>query len=353
MAAIQLERVTKRFGELVAVDDISLDINDGEFMVLVGPSGCGKSTALRMVAGLEEPDEGVICLDGEVVNDIEAKHRDLAMVFQSYALYPHMTVRRNIGFPLKPLGIDRLERDRRAADAAAGLGLDDVLDRKPAQLSGGQRQRVALARAIVRQPRAFLMDEPLSNLDAKLRAETRRDLVDLHGRLETTFLYVTHDQVEAMTMADRVAILDEGRLQQVGTPDELYREPANLFVAGFIGSPPMNVWPARVSAGQELDVADATLNVAYDASLPAGEVVHVAVRPEALTFAATGIPATIVTVESLGHERLVSCALADGSKAVVRTGSRLHAPAPGEPVHLAVQPDEVLVFDAGTGARVR
>ncbi len=353
MAGIELERVTKRFGDVVAVDDVSLDIGDGEFMVLVGPSGCGKSTALRLVAGLEEPDEGVIRLDGEVVNDVEAKHRDLAMVFQSYALYPHMTVRRNIAFPLKPLGVDRSERDRRAAAAAAVLALEDVLDRKPAQLSGGQRQRVALARAIVREPRAFLMDEPLSNLDAKLRTETRADLVALHERLATTFVYVTHDQVQAMTMADRVAILDAGRLQQVGTPDEVYERPANLFVAGFIGSPPMNVMSATATDDGAVTVVGAALESEAGTGLPAGRPVSVGVRPEALSFGPSGIPALVDTIESHGHERLVACTLADGSAAVVRLASRAPSPKPGDPVHLSARADDVLVFDPETGDRVR
>ncbi len=353
MAGIELESVTKRFGDVIAVDDVSLGITDGEFMVLVGPSGCGKSTALRLIAGLEEPDAGVIRLDGDVVNDVEAKHRDLAMVFQSYALYPHMTVRRNIAFPLKPLGVDRAERDRRAADAAALLALDDVLDRKPSQLSGGQRQRVALARAIVREPRAFLMDEPLSNLDAKLRIETRADLVALHERLATTFVYVTHDQVEAMTMADRVAILDAGRLQQVGTPDEVYEQPANLFVAGFIGSPPMNVWSAIGTGNGRVGVGGATLDSRDASRVAADQTVWVAVRPEALTFARHGVPALVDTIESHGHERLVSCVLADGSSATVRVPHRVPAPKPGEPVHLSARADEVLVFDPETGDRLQ
>ncbi len=353
MAGIELESVTKRFGDVIAVDDVSLGITDGEFMVLVGPSGCGKSTALRLIAGLEEPDAGVIRLDGDVVNDVEAKHRDLAMVFQSYALYPHMTVRRNIAFPLKPLGVDRAERDRRAADAAALLALDDVLDRKPSQLSGGQRQRVALARAIVREPRAFLMDEPLSNLDAKLRTETRADLVALHERLATTFVYVTHDQVEALTMADRVAILDAGRLQQVGTPDEVYEQPANLFVAGFIGSPPMNVWPAVGTGNGRVGVGGATLDSRDASRVAAGQTAWVAVRPEALTFARDGVPALVDTIESHGHERLVTCVLTDGSRAIVRLTSRVPTPKPDEPVHLSALADDVLVFATETGSRLR
>jgi len=240
MARVALERVTKSFGDVTAVDDLSLDIADREFLVLLGPSGCGKSTALRMIAGLEDPTDGVIRIGDQIVNDVDPKDRDVAMVFQSYALYPHMTVRRNIEFPLRTRSISADERSKLVLEAARVLGLDDLLARKPGQLSGGQRQRVALARAIVRRPEAFLMDEPLSNLDAKLRVATRAELVELHRRLETTVVYVTHDQVEAMTMATRIAILDRGRLQQVAPPQEVYDRPANLFVAAFIGSPPMN-----------------------------------------------------------------------------------------------------------------
>ncbi len=241
MAAVTFDHVTKRFGKVVAVRDLTLEIADQEFLVLLGPSGCGKSTALRMIAGLEDPTEGTISIGDEVVNDVEPRDRDVAMVFQTYALYPHMTVRRNIEFPLKSRKVPREERARLVAEAAETLGLGDLLERKPAQLSGGQRQRVALARAIVRRPQAFLMDEPLSNLDAKLRVQTRADLIELQERLKTTVVYVTHDQVEAMTMGHRIAIIADGALQQVGPPQEVYERPANLFVAGFIGTPPMNI----------------------------------------------------------------------------------------------------------------
>src|SRR4051794_8294636 len=304
MARVAFDHVTKRFGSVVAVRDLTLEVRDREFLVLLGPSGCGKSTALRMIAGLEEPTDGTITIGDEVVNDIEPKDRDVAMVFQTYALYPHMTVRRNIEFPLKSRGVPREERSRLSLQAARTLGLDTLLDRKPAQLSGGQRQRVALARAIVRQPQAFLMDEPLSNLDAKLRVQTRADLIELQQRLEATVVYVTHDQIEAMTMGHRIAVMRDGLLQQVGPPQEVYDRPANLFVAGFIGTPPMNIIPARFVTGTSGGTLDGVV---------------VGVRPEHLSFGTDGqLLATVTLVESLGHERNVGCRLADGTLVIVR-----------------------------------
>lgn len=240
MASVTYEHVTKRFGDVVALNDLNLHVEDKEFLVLVGPSGCGKTTALRCLAGLEEVTEGRILIDGQVVNDVPPKDRDIAMVFQSYALYPHMTVFDNMAFGLRMRKVPKEEIKRRVYEAAEILGITDLLNRKPRQLSGGQRQRVAVGRAIVRNPKVFLFDEPLSNLDAKLRVQTRAEISKLHKRLQTTFIYVTHDQVEAMTMADRIAVLNHGVLQQVDTPQNLYDKPANLFVAGFIGSPAMN-----------------------------------------------------------------------------------------------------------------
>jgi multiple sugar transport system ATP-binding protein len=240
MGHITLEKVTKRFGEVEVIKPLDLTIADGEFTVFVGPSGCGKSTLLRLIAGLEDVSSGTIRIDGEDATDIPPAKRGLAMVFQSYALYPHMSVRKNIAFPLKMAGVDKTEQDRRIAQAAAALNLTDYLDRRPGQLSGGQRQRVAIGRAIVREPAAFLFDEPLSNLDAALRVGMRLEISELHERLKTTMIYVTHDQVEAMTMADRIVVLRAGNIEQVGSPLELYRSPRNLFVAGFIGSPRMN-----------------------------------------------------------------------------------------------------------------
>ena len=246
MAEIVLEGVTKVFGDVIAVNAVSLEVEDGEFMVLVGPSGCGKSTVLRMLAGLEEVTAGEISIGGEQVTDLEPKLRDIAMVFQNYALYPHMSVEQNLGFGLKLRHMPKDEREHRVRDAASILGLEGLMHRKPSELSGGQRQRVAIGRAMVREPKAFLMDEPLSNLDAKLRVHMRAELQRLHERLGTTTVYVTHDQVEAMTLGNRVAVMRDGILQQVDTPQNLYRHPANLFVAAFIGSPPMNLVEAQV-----------------------------------------------------------------------------------------------------------
>jgi multiple sugar transport system ATP-binding protein len=259
MSEITLEGVTKVFADgQEAVKDMNLEIGDGEFMILVGPSGCGKSTALRMIAGLEDISSGEVKIGGDVVNDRAPKERDIAMVFQNYALYPHMTVRENMGFALKLAGVDKAEIDKKVEEAAKTLDLEQHLDRRPANLSGGQRQRVAMGRAIVRDPQAFLMDEPLSNLDAKLRVQMRTEVAKLQSRLETTTVYVTHDQTEAMTLGDRVAVMRAGALQQVGTPAELYGEPVNLFVAGFIGSPAMNFMPAELSGGRvQLPIGEA------------------------------------------------------------------------------------------------
>ncbi len=251
MAEITLDGVSKVFADgFEAVKDMDLEIKDGEFMILVGPSGCGKSTALRMIAGLEDISSGELKIGGEEVNDKAPKDRDIAMVFQNYALYPHMTVRENMGFALKLAGVDKGEIDKKVEDAARTLDLEQHLDRRPANLSGGQRQRVAMGRAIVRDPKAFLMDEPLSNLDAKLRVQMRTEVAKLQSKLETTTVYVTHDQTEAMTLGDRVAVMRAGVLQQVGTPADLYDNPVNLFVAGFIGSPAMNFMPAEISGGK-------------------------------------------------------------------------------------------------------
>ena len=286
VAQVRLEHISKIFGEgddaVKAVDDVTLSIDHHEFMILLGPSGCGKSTLLRTIAGLEDPTSGDVFIGDRRVNDVLPKERDVAMVFQSYALYPHKTVAANIEFPLKVRGVEKNERAEAARRAAEVLGLTEQMKRKPGQLSGGQRQRVALARAIVRNPAVFLMDEPLSNLDAKLRGDTRAELVDLHRRLDSTFVYVTHDQVEAMTMGTRVAVLDRGRLQQVGTPREVYDRPATVFVAQFIGTPPMNVLPAGMWGTPD---------------------VQVGVRPEHLRIEPAGrLRAVVRQIEHLGHE---------------------------------------------------
>src|SRR5450830_1752447 len=246
MATVTFEHVTKKFGDVIAVDDFNLEINDGEFMVFVGPSGCGKTTSLRMIAGLEDITEGVVKIADRVVNDVPPKDRDIAMVFQSYALYPHMSVYDNLAFGLKLRKVPKEEIKRRVQEAADILGIGELLARKPRQLSGGQRQRVAVGRAIVREPKVFLFDEPLSNLDAKLRVQTRSELSKLHKRLQTTFIYVTHDQTEAMTMANRIAVMSKAQLQQLDTPQQLYDHPSNLFVAGFIGSPAMNFFNGKL-----------------------------------------------------------------------------------------------------------
>jgi len=309
MAAIELEHVTKVFsGGVVAVDDVSLRVEDGEFMVLVGPSGCGKSTLLRAIAGLEDITSGAISIGGRDVTDLAPRHRDIAMVFQSYALYPHMSVRENLGYGLKVRRTSKAEVKRRVDEVATLLGLDELLERKPAQLSGGQRQRVAMGRAIVREPQAFLMDEPLSNLDAKLRVGMRASLAQLHQALGVTTVYVTHDQVEAMTLGQRVAVMRDGRILQVDAPQHLYEQPRDLFVAGFIGSPAMNLVEATIDDG---DVVFGEFRVPLAAARrPAarsGEVV-LGIRPESFedaAFAAAELPAidvSVVVLEELGSD---------------------------------------------------
>jgi multiple sugar transport system ATP-binding protein len=344
MAGVSFEAVTKRFGDVTAVDSFDLEIADREFLVLLGPSGCGKSTVLRMLAGLELLTSGTISLAGQPIDHVEPRDRDIAMVFQSYALYPHKTVAANIEFPLKARGVPKPERATAVADAAAMLGLSELLDRKPGQLSGGQRQRVALARAVVRRPAVFLMDEPLSNLDAKLRGDTRAELIALHQRLEATILYVTHDQVEAMTMATRVALMSQGKLQQVGPPQEVYDRPANTFVAGFLGTPPMNLFPpGAVEPGDTIvgvRPEKVRLTVVGDGGGTAG----------AGGGGSDGVPAKVVLVEALGHERLVICELEGGKRVVVRA---LESPAhEGDSVVLASDPDDRHRFDADTGERL-
>jgi ABC-type sugar transport system ATPase subunit len=357
---VAIRGVSKRFADVTAVDDFTLEVADEEFLVLLGPSGCGKSTALRMIAGLEEPSEGIIEIGDRQVNDVEAKDRDVAMVFQSYALYPHMTVRRNVEFPLKSRKVPKLERDRLVEETTRMLGLEELLERKPAQLSGGQRQRVALARAIVRRPQAFLMDEPLSNLDAKLRVQTRAELVELRRRLGATIVYVTHDQVEAMTMGDRIAILDHGVLQQVGPPQDVYARPANLFVATFIGNPPMNTVTGDVTRvdgavgvripGGVVELPDA---LGAEVERRGLERVVLGVRPEDLSVGEDGpIRATVSVIEALGHERHVICRLEDGQLIIVRQAASVSPPAEAKEVGLSVEVARLHVFDAESQERV-
>jgi multiple sugar transport system ATP-binding protein len=338
MANVTYDRVTKKFDGTVAVDGLTLEVADGEFMVLVGPSGCGKSTALRMLAGLEKVSDGRILIGERVVNNVAPQSRDIAMVFQSYALYPHMTVYDNLAFGLRNQKVPKKEIDARVRRAAEILDLDPLIKRKPKQLSGGQRQRVALGRAIVRQPAAFLMDEPLSNLDAKLRVQTRAEILKLQQELDTTTIYVTHDQVEAMTMGDRIAVMNFGVLQQVGKPEELYRDPQNVFVAGFIGSPAMNLVPASLIDG------------AGGADRIAG------IRPEHIDVA-NGQPegyafdARVEVVEYLGDEQLVH---------LTRKDTPLQAKMPvevqigtGDERRFVVPRDKLLLFDAKTEQRLK
>ncbi len=359
MSRIELRNVNKFFGDVVAVRDFNLEIEDKEFLVLLGPSGCGKSTALRLIAGLEEPTSGEIIIGDDVVNDVEAKNRDIAMVFQSYALYPHMTVRRNIEVPLKTRKIPKRERDELIAEAARWLDLEPLLNRRPAELSGGQRQRVALARAIVRRPRAFLMDEPLSNLDAKLRVKTRAELVSMHRELARTFVYVTHDQVEAMTMATRIAVINDGALQQVGPPQSVYERPANTFVAQFIGSPPMNVVRGTLVRDGEafaIDVPGGRIplppSLGPTAAAASRADLLVGVRPEHLSFDGGPVRAQVRVVESLGHERHVICDLSPDEFAIVRLAADEPAPSVGDTVGLTAHPEHIHLFNPETTERV-
>jgi len=357
MSSVTFEGVTKRFGSTVAVGGLDLVIADGEFCVLLGPSGCGKTTALRMIAGLETVSEGSLLIGDIEVNDQPARSRDIAMVFQSYALYPHMTVHKYIESPLAARGgMDSGERSKRVAEAAEMLGLTEYLDRKPGALSGGQRQRVALARAIVRRPGVFLMDEPLSNLDAKLRTQTRLELVDLWRRLGTTFVYVTHDQVEAMTMATTVAIMKDGRLQQFGAPQAVYDHPANLFVARFIGSPPMNTIDG-VEHGSGITTAAGTLDVAIVGAFSgSSDPVVIGIRPEHLEVSAptndgATLSASVLAIELLGHERHVVCAVGT-ERWTIRQPTHADPIGVGDSVGLSVERGAVHRFHATSGERI-
>jgi multiple sugar transport system ATP-binding protein len=362
LARIALDRVSKRYGPVTAVDEVTLDVADGELMVLVGPSGCGKSTLLRMIAGLEPITAGTVTIGDQVVNDVAPRDREIAMVFQSYALYPHMTVRQNLEYALKIRRTPRAERARRVGEAAAVLGLDELLDRLPRQLSGGQRQRVAVGRAIVRQPAVFLFDEPLSNLDAKLRVQMRAELSKLHRQLAATMIYVTHDQVEAMTLGDRIALLRAGQLQQVGAPLELYERPANAFVAGFIGTPPMNLLPATLGhGGSTLEGAGFSLPVPEPrealARATSGRQLLVGIRPEHLLPPGREAPGPsaplrveIELLETLGHQSLAHGHLGPTPLvAILETGA---AATPGEELELRVPLAAVHLFDAVSSERL-
>ena len=365
MSEVRFDEVTKRFGDVVAVRDFTLDVEDGEFLAVVGPSGCGKSTTLRMIAGLEEISSGQITIGDRVVNDIAPKDRDIAMVFQSYALYPHMSVANNLAFGLKLRRRPKDEIRRRVAEAASILGIEDLLDRKPGQLSGGQRQRVALGRAIVREPAVFLLDEPLSNLDAKLRVQTRAEISKLHQRLGTTFFYVTHDQVEAMTMADRIAVMDAGALHQVGSPQELYKRPTNVFVAGFIGSPSMNFLDAAVrseNGALRLEAGPIRLEVP-ERHRPAlapyeGRDIVIGVRPEHVHdpdyLPAGTLPAEVDTkvdvVELMGNETFLHLT-AGPSQLLARVDPRTPARV-GQSARVVLDLAHLHAFDPDTQASI-
>ena len=353
---IRFEKVSKRFGVQPALREIDLDVEPGECLVLLGPSGCGKTTLLRLVAGLESADSGRIWIGDRLVNDLPPAERDVAMVFQSYALYPHFSVFENIAFPLRARRVPEPEVGPRVRATAERLGLGALLDRRPAQLSGGQQQRVALARAMVRSPVAYLMDEPLSNLDAQLRVQTRAELKRLQQELGTTTLYVTHDQGEAMTVAGRVALLRQGVIEQLGPPLELYRRPANRFVATFLGSPAMNVWPGTPQANGTVSAAGAALAMpeALRSVLASSPGFEVGVRPEDVVLAATPGPgrteARVVVVEPMGNETIVILDSA-GTRVVGRSAGDLEA-RPGAPLWFEVRAGQALFFDAQTGRRL-
>jgi multiple sugar transport system ATP-binding protein len=362
LARVAFEKINKCYGDVEVIRELDLEIRDHEFMVLVGPSGCGKSTALRMIAGLEEITAGEIKIGERVVNEVPPKDRDIAMVFQSYALYPHMSVRENMDFGLRIKKMPREEIDRRVGDAARILGIESYLDRKPRALSGGQRQRVAVGRAIVRQPSVYLFDEPLSNLDAKLRVQMRAEITGLQRRLETTTVYVTHDQVEAMTMGHRIAVLNDGDLQQVGTPLELYDVPANLFVARFIGTPPMNFLRGKVGTDEEsvagngfsLHLGEANRGIAAGMS---GRDVHVGIRPEYLrdtpregSGPTAPLHLKIELVETLGHEVLVHGHLGDDM--VVAKVDPHRRPQIDDEIELQLELDKLQLFDTATERRL-
>jgi ABC-type sugar transport system ATPase subunit len=352
MATLRLSKINKAFGAVQVIHDVDLEVADGEFVVFVGPSGCGKSTLLRIIAGLEKATSGTIAIDGDMVNEVSAAERGLAMVFQSYALYPHMSVYQNMAFGLENNRMPKAEIEARVREAARMLRIEDYLQRKPRALSGGQRQRVAIGRAIVRKPKIFLLDEPLSNLDAELRVIMRAELANLHARLAATMIYVTHDQVEAMTLADKIVVLRDGRVEQVGRPLDLYNHPANRFVAGFIGSPKMNFLPARLvkgsAGGVTVDVAGlAELDLPFDgAALATGQEMMLGVRPEHVKLETTSAIRGSVTVsEHLGGESYLYCQV--GEHRVV-----IHAPGQtgihrGEDIAMSFPPEWTYLFDAG------
>ncbi len=357
MATVSFNNVEKSFGATKVLHGVGFDIKDGEFVVLVGPSGCGKSTLLRMLAGLEEISGGTIAIDDKVVNDVESKDRDIAMVFQSYALYPHMTVGENMAFSLKLRKAEAKVIAERVASASKILNLDPYLDRYPRELSGGQRQRVAMGRAIVRNPKVFLFDEPLSNLDAKLRVAMRAEIKALHQRLKTTTVYVTHDQVEAMTMADRIVVMHDGRIEQIGTPLGLYDRPDNLFVAQFIGSPAMNVMNGTIKRGTDtacVDMGDGVAWPLHESPGSDGQSVAYGIRPGDLTLTGVdtphSVPGEVVVIEPTGSETELLIQVGEAQLIMVIHGRP--EVSPGDRICLAVRPGMVHVFDLSTGTRI-
>jgi multiple sugar transport system ATP-binding protein len=352
MASVEIRDVRKSFGDVEVLHGVSVPIEDGQFVVLVGPSGCGKSTLLRLIAGLENITSGTISIGGRVVNAVHPKERDIAMVFQNYALYPHMTVAQNMGFSLMLRGASRGEIAERVNSAADILALGNLLGRYPRQLSGGQRQRVAMGRAIVRDPQVFLFDEPLSNLDAKLRVAMRTEIKELHQRLRTTTIYVTHDQIEAMTMADRIVVMHDGAVEQIGAPLELYDRPINRFVAGFIGSPAMNFIDGIVAAdGSSVETPQGDrLAIGVVPTKSAGHAVVYGIRPEHLELAGDGIPADVVVIEPTGSETQIVARHSCGE--IVAAFRERHQISPGERIHLRPRPQAAHLFDAQTGARL-
>ena len=352
MAGLSLKHIGKSYGVVEVIKDLNLDIHDGEFLVLVGPSGCGKSTLLRMIAGIEDITGGTLSIDGQLVNDLPASKRELSMVFQSYALYPHMSVRKNLAFGLQNLKMPKDEIARRVANASKILQIEPLLERKPRQLSGGQKQRVAIGRSIVREPKLFLFDEPLSNLDAELRVQMRVELAALYQRLKTTMIYVTHDQVEAMTLASRIVVMRGGHIEQVGSPEELYNTPANLFVAGFIGSPKINQIPAQVDANSGIaKSADFTAIALAHLDGYSGDVT-LCIRPEAVHLDAGNVQATgtVRLVEYLGADTLIYVDLPSGQE-ILMHGSGKDRHKPGDRVTLGIDESDLHVFDVN-GSRL-
>ncbi|MBF2067119.1 MAG: ABC transporter ATP-binding protein [Calothrix sp. C42_A2020_038] len=356
MANVRLENIKRRFNNVTAIEDITFEIPDGEFWVLVGPSGCGKSTILRTIAGLENATSGNLYIGENLVNNVPARQRDVAMVFQNYALYPHMSVAENIAFGMKMRKVDPRIIQQRVAEVAASLSLEHLLDRKPKQLSGGQQQRVALGRAIARQAQVFLLDEPLSNLDAQLRDDTRAELKQLHQNLRNTTIYVTHDQVEAMTLADKIVVLSQGRIQQIGEPQTIYNQPANRMVATFIGNPPMNILPAKFT-GNGFDVSGQLipLSVGMKKFNPStAQQLDLGIRPEHITITSepSALTVDVKVVEPLGRETLIRATLPGTTETLsIQAAGNIH-PHPGEKLNLNLNLDYLFVFDSATGDKL-